>query len=211
MGQNFVIKDGSELNKLKSSQSGVFLFQDSVTKATIYQLADGSVIAYPAVGPKGIIAENEQVMIEILKNGFPIKEENPNPFQMDQDRIKHLKEHIGEYLAELSVKLKIKIDVTDTSETYYEQISKAINMIGTEKLYEELFVHIGVFVGEKIKMTKGGEWQLEKNYSYNPYYEPILVGSDKEVYRPWHKLSQIIFKKKKFDFAYYYSLASNGY
>jgi hypothetical protein len=206
MAQTFEIKDGKELNNLRDSKTE-YLYQDSVCKARVYQLSDGRVMAYPAVGARGIITQNRHAMQELLKNGFPIESDDPNPFEADRKRLQFLDDHIGQYLNELSAKLNIPVHLNDDSPEYCQQITKAVKAYGLEKAYDEIFVQLGVFVGEKIRMKYGGKWHLITQYSYNPYYEPELLFDNKKTFSPWHHLVRLLIEKKQFNFQSYFKKA----
>jgi hypothetical protein len=82
------------------------------------------------------------------------------------------------------------------------KLNSKINLYKREKRYDSFIILLGVLFGEKLKIEhKSLEWNLEKRYGYNPYYEPHLSSENKEViYDPWYWLARVLISKQKFNF-----------
>jgi len=206
MGQKFVVENGKTLNELVKSRNAVLLYQDSINKATFYKLDDSRIVVYPAVGSKGVIINSEKDISEVFKNGFPIEEEAPNHFQIERSKLIDIEKNIEFYLDELGKGLAIKVQLENDSASYYNEISHAINKMGYKNFYNSYFIHFGIFIGEKVRKLKGGHWELEKRYGYNPYYEPYVRTNNQVIVNPWYKMADILLKRKSFDLSYYFSL-----
>lgn len=202
--QTFEVKSGQDLNKLVKERNGIFLTQDTETRASAYIIDDGRIIVYPAVGSKGIIVKDEQTYYQIIAKGFPIDEERPNPFQSHQSRLNSLAADAIVFINELSEKLGLALEMENDDIEYFKAIDSAVKKYGYEQFYRDLFFHFGVFIGEKYRIKhREYKWTLEKRYSYNPYFEPILKFSDTETVSPWYKLAEMLLVRKKFDIQYY--------
>jgi hypothetical protein len=209
--KDYEIKTVDELFDIIEKDKASMLYQNENNLSLIYKLKDGKMILVPAIGSKGLIFENERKLDELVSKGdIPLEEDDPNPFQINKEKIKNLSENVNYYLKILSDTLGIKIEINNDDSTYYDEINKRIKAIGYDKTYNTLYIPLGIFVGEKIKRQTGAEWQLIKKFGYNPYYEPALVTSNKK-YFPWYKLADMLLERKKFDFKYYFAMASDGF
>ena len=207
----YEIKPVDDLIEIRNKQNAQFVYQDEESLAHIYKLQDGRMILLPAIGKDGLVFESERNLKEVLSHGnIPLKEDDPNPFQIDRERIKNFESNIDYFLKMMSDTLDININVSNDDTLYYKEISKRIRDFGYEKAYNTLFIPIGIFVGEKIKKKTLSQWGLKKEYGYNPYYIPELTTSDR-VYYPWYKLADMLLERKKFDLQTHITLASIGF
>ncbi|OMP74552.1 hypothetical protein, partial [[Flexibacter] sp. ATCC 35208] len=94
--------------------------------------------------------------------------------------------------------LDLEIDVQKDDTAYYNAISKKVNKIDPQQRYMDLFIPLGIFIGEKMRRSKSAHWQVEKKYGYRPYFMPILMDGNDNRYLPWYRLDQHL-SKKKFD------------
>ncbi|WP_179091418.1 hypothetical protein, partial [[Flexibacter] sp. ATCC 35208] len=104
--------------------------------------------------------------------------------------------------------LDLEIDVNKDDASYYKEISKRVNKIDPDDRNTDLFIPLGIFIGEKIKRGTSAHWQVEKKYGYRPYFMPILIDASEKKYHPWYKLYEHL-SKKKFDFDKYLTLVNS--
>ena len=209
MNQDYSIKTVKNLLNEIEERKGIYLYQDEFNRSMIYELPDKQIILLPTIGIKGIVFKNIELMKENTKFGVPLIEEHPNPFQKDIDKLsdlEKLEKHIPYYLQYLSEELNIELDIVNESPEYFSLLSNKINKYGCQKAYDNLFIPIGIFIGEKLRKRNMGTWILYKRYAYNPYFEPqIAKGSN--VSHPWYGLAKMLLNKRRINFCEYYEFA----
>ena len=175
-----------------------FMFSDSATMATVYKSNEGKYIIRPAVGLKGLLVSTKADVDIILKSGIPIEEDKPNPFQANKDIIEDIdsnKDGLFDMMKrELDIQSELNFDAV-----FIDNISKALNKKKQNDLYAKVFFPLGVYLGEYLRVTKGGKWFLQKRFGYNPYFVPVLVCNDGYTYDPWYKLADFLLKKSNKD------------
>lgn len=200
MDQGYEIRPAKELLDLIKNENGNFLYQNEDDMSKVFLINDQRIVWFPGIGRKGILFQNENVMKAVLENGVPIEEDSFNPFKANQEHLLHLNQHANYWLQVLSEKLGIDINVENDDIKYYKEISKNVNRFDPDKRYEELFIPLGIFVGEKMKLGTDAQWQLRKEYGYKPYHTPTLMESNDRELNPWYKLFDHLVDKKKFNF-----------
>lgn len=203
MSQNINEVEIVDINKFRDivlEKDAVYLYQDTSNMAQVYKFKDGRIGIMPAIGNKCLLFGNEDIFKEKTKEGLPIKEENPNPFQKFAYLINELENNVPSILGEMEKDLNIKLNFENEDDKYYDIISKAINNSDIRMNFDKLFIQVTVLIGEIIKKRlKQPSWQLDKRYGYNPYFEPCIVDHESgTVYYPWYKLSEMVLKSKKF-------------
>lgn len=209
--KQYEIHDIDDLFLLIKQENFQQLPQDPDNLAFIYKNSKDKIIFIPPVGSRGIFFENEMAYRNALSapESFPLKEENPNPFQSEQSRIASLESNILYYFEVLNQELSIRIDALNDDLTYLDSIDQRIKNYGYQKTYEKLFIPLGVFFGEKIKAKKNATWRLNKKFGYMPYFEPTLIDDNRE-YFPWYKLFDMLIERKTFNTSNYYQQISRG-
>jgi hypothetical protein len=71
--------------------------------------------------------------------------------------------------------------------------------LGRFKTIGELYVVVGIFIGEQTRKKIGGNWMLIKRYGVNPYYEPEIEFNERTS-NIWYFAKD--FNKKKLDLRY---------
>lgn len=174
-----------------------FIEQDKVTMATVYRGNSGMYYLMPAVGHYGIKA-NKVVIDSIVKSGvIPIEPGTLNLFEKNRSRLEKIHENIGYYLANLNSMLQMSLKAdTEIDTSLYKEINKKIKSLEPKEAYQQYFVPLGVVVGEIARKKANGEWKLDKQYGYNPYYVPYVAIGNGRKYLPWYNLADMLLRGK---------------
>jgi hypothetical protein len=198
MGQDYKIMSDIELLSMIDDMNEQFEYYDKETMAKIFRANNKGFILLPAVGKKGLFANEQSVLDSILKSGvIPIEEENLNLFQKEKRRLEKINDNVDYYLADLNNKLQTTITTdAEIDASLYKIINKKIKSIQPEEAYQSYFIPLGIVVGEIIRREVNGEWKLDKEYGYNPYYVPYVTLGNNKNYLPWYKLADMLLNKR---------------
>lgn len=171
--------------------------------AIVYPLRDGRQLLFPVGGRKAVLFENATLLLETIEEiGVPIEEENKNVFQEEQERFLDLENHVDYYIGILSNAVGEAVFV-NSDRNYLDHVSKKLKLVfrklSSPELYEKLYIPLGIYCGEIIKEVVPAHWELEKNYSINPYFIPYLVNSDGKRFNSWKPILDSLESRKYVD------------
>jgi len=198
MGQDYKIMSDRELLAMISDMDGQFEYYDKETMAKVFRANNKGFILLPAVGRKGLFAEQQSVLDSIIKSGvIPLEADKPSPFEKEKSRLAKINDNISYYLTELNSKLQTSLTTdVEIDTSLYKVINKKIRSLEPEEAYRQFFIPLGVVMGEIVRKKVNGEWKLDKRYAYNPYYVPyVTIGNDNN-YLPWYKLADMLLNRK---------------
>jgi hypothetical protein len=163
----------------------------------IHELSNGEVV-FLTIGHDGIIFKNKACFkAAVDADEFPIDNPHKNLFELEKERISNINLHVDYYREHLNRILKLNFQEInrESVEAYLKKIvGRTIRKLTTEK---DAVALIAV-VGQLIINEQGGSWLIEKRYgTYNPYFEPLLLNTDKQVIL----LSSIVMGKIKWKLA----------
>lgn len=91
----------------------------------------------------------------------------------------------------------------NADQDYLNHVSKKLKPVfrklTCKELYEQLYIPLGIYCGEVIKKVVSAQWELEKNYSINPYYIPYLVNSEGKKFNSWKPILDSMGSKRYVD------------
>lgn len=198
MGQDYKIMSDVELLSMIDDMNEQFEYYDKETMAKVFRANNKGFILLPAVGIKGLFAEQQSVLDSIIKSGIiPIEPERLNLFEKERGRLEKINDNVDYYLSDLNEKLQMSLTTDKEIDTFlYKAINKKVKSLEPEEAYRQFFVPLGVVVGEIVRKKVNGEWKLNKLYGYNPYYAPYVTIGSNNNYLPWYKLADMLLNKK---------------
>jgi hypothetical protein len=198
--ENYEVRSTSELLNLETAIGTKSTFQDKETYAHIYELQNGQFILLPAVGNKGLLINERNTLDHILSTRIPLEDEHRKPHIEKQQLIVGLPNSAKDAIREINKVLNTTIDVQNPGFDI-DDLNQKLRKFGCEKAYYELSVELGILLCEALRKKEDGlEYKLEKRYSYNPYYEAVLIDKNGAKIIPWYYLNRYLLEKKKFNF-----------
>lgn len=164
--------------------------------ALVNHLINGWITVTPAGrGQQGILFYEDEAFQEMIKKQeFPVDGDG-SIFELEKGRVIEIEKNVNYYISLLSEKLDIKLNVLADYQ-HIEDLSRKIVSYGVKKVEEELFLPLGIFIGEFIRIKIDGKWVLNKEPTMNPYYIPNIINKNNSSYLLWKRLDE--------HFSYYY-------
>lgn len=202
--QGYVILDFEEAQGIKRT---LYIpkskYQLKSNYAIVYPLRDGRQLLFPVGGRKAVLFENATLLLETIEEiGVPIEEEHKNIFQKEQERFLDLENQVDYYIGIISKIIGEDISI-NSDRNYLDGVTKKLKPVfrkhSLEELYEQIYIPLGIYCGEIIKKVVPAQWELEKNYSINPYFIPYLVNSEGKKFNSWKPILDSMESKRYVD------------
>lgn len=207
MEHKFVVISSTEGLELVTKYRGKFLSQSEHDYSTQYLLNNNQVVLFPAISDKGLWFEHASDVGEVLKAYGRIPIDEPlNPFIKLAHEIKMLPDNLTYFIDAFFQFLGMESIDKNFDRNELLEISKKLSKLlkkkdlGHFKTIGELYIVVGIFIGEQTRKKIGGDWVLMKRYGINPYYEPEIEFNERKS-QIWYSFGEG-FQKKKLDLRY---------
>jgi hypothetical protein len=176
MKKNYSYISKADAHSLIKEKEGVLNKASSILPAmAVYELNDSSAVIIKSYMKKAIVYfKKEDVLRTSEKQSMP-----KDIFEDFQDELRNFPYNKDSILDELSNALHIKIDLSDTSKSYSNKITKAVKSYQHNNASLNLLLGLTIFLGEQIIREKGGEWALKEiDYSGRKIINPYILSAD---------------------------------
>lgn len=192
----------SELKTLLDIESRVLTSYDtclSTNGAFVYFLQSNQVALLPndlSDSSRGLVFNSKDCYERCLANDqFPIENNRPKIEEKYESYLFNIKKSIEPSIQKLSIGLDVKIKGNELTSNELSDFLMTVKQ--KSKLSKEEMFLSSILLGEYIKKIKKGQWVLLKQYgTFNPYYTPAIVMSDKTVILYWNYLNSFFSNPK---------------
>lgn len=207
MEHKFTVIPSTEGLELIKKYKGKFLSQSEHDYSTQYLLNNNQVVLCPAVSAQVLLFENASDVDEVIKayGRIPI-DEPPNPFIELANEIKMLPGNLTYFIDAFFQFMGMDIVDKDFDQNELLEISKRLSKLLKKKdlrhfkTIGELYIVVGIFIGEQTRKKIAGNWVLMKRYGITPYYQPEIEFNERTS-QIWYSFTEE-FMKKKLDLRY---------
>ncbi|GEM_PF-1602491 len=172
-----------DLNKIIDEKQNIidteYIIDYNAVFVTIFN--DSTAVLSPPIlgGEEGLLFYDIKAMhAMIASRAYPVKGTG-SFWEKEKARIEHIDTSISYYCMKLSEVLDYKVEI-NSDPIYLKNLSNVINnKIKEKKQPKYLKEYLSIYIGEMIRQSIDGEWNLFIKYAFHIYYIPEVIKNGK--------------------------------
>lgn len=173
--------------------------------ATVIFFSNGKYAIVPQTGKYAIIFNSYEDCETVINSKlYPVGLETDNYYEKIQDTVLNLEQKIKGIYDFIYTKIEKK-EVKDVSDNDLIVLSKYFNTLKKQNKLDDNFIYsLDLFMLDYFKNKINGKWFLQKNFTLNVFYSPVVIDDEGNRYIYMNSINQSVISNQPLNLLYDY-------